>query len=269
MFEAIVLGIIQGATEFIPVSSSGHLLLLPNIFGWEEQSTTFDVFLHGGTLCSLIIYYRKILLNLYQKAIAKEKEAWEGIVKIIIATIPAAAAALAMKLALEDQFKSAELAIFNLIIIGIIFILIDIKLKLGKEASTTNILDTLKGVKYKDALLIGLFQPLALLRGMSRSGIVIIGGITQKLDLKQAVDFSFLIGIPIIALAFAGDLLEIIVNGLGEEKLLHLIIGFITAFISGLIAIQIMLKIINTTGLKWFGVYRIILGLIVAFILLN
>ena len=258
MLEAIFLGIIQGLTEFIPVSSSGHLVLLPELLDWEERSTTFDVFLHGGTLLALLFHYRKYLYHLLKKSLHKNGNERNLIAGILIGSIPAGILGFVFKDFIDDNLKSTTIVALALIIVGLVFILTDYLPRPDKKTSKVSI---------KKAIIIGFFQPLAFIRGTSRSGITILGGLTQKLDLKSAVNFSFLLGIPIISAVFLYDLFDIISNGAGEENFSQLSVGFIASFIFGLIAIKFMLKFVTRTGLKWFGVYRLVLGLIIILLL--
>lgn len=255
MLEAIFLGIVQGLTEFIPVSSSGHLIILPDLLKLSPQSTAFDVFVHGGTLLALLIAYRKKIWNILTNV--KEKSIQKLIINLIIATIPAAGLGLIYQKFFDAKLKSLYLAAAMLSIVGFALIYADYWLKKQKER------ESYEKMKPKNALVIGAMQPLAFLRGTSRSGITILAGLTQKLDLKNAVDFSFLMSIPIVGLAFGYDVLQLIQDGVGKGQETNLAVGFIAAFISGLLAINLMLKFVNRTGLKWFGVYRIALSLVI------
>lgn len=252
MFEAIFLGIIQGLTEFIPISSSGHLLVLPDFFGWEENSTTFDIVLHGGSLLALLIHYKKTLLNIVLK---NQKFA----LNIGIATLPALIIGFLFKDQIDEHLKSITLTAVMLILVGIIFILADTKNKKNSRKSE------IRELPLKTIFIVGLLQPLAFIRGTSRSGITIIGGLTKDLTLKQAANLSFLLGIPVIGAAFAYSIFEILfkTQESGAEDISFLIFGFLSAFIASLISIKFMLKFINTIGLKWFGVYRIALAIII------
>jgi len=269
MIEAILLGLIQGITEFIPVSSSGHLVIIPELFNLNAESTAFDVFIHGGTLLSLLIIYRKKIWNILTSL--KEKNTQKLSINIIIATIPAAIIGFLYQKYLDDQLKSVYLTAAMLTIVGIVFILTDfwMKQKESKVNSTagsanpSNNFKSYESLNWKNAAVIGLMQPLAFLRGTSRSGITILAGVSQRMDLKNAVDFSFLMSIPIIAGAFVFETLNIIKDGAGGESGVHLAVGFITAFISGLLAINFMLKFVNRMGLKWFGIYRLTLSLLI------
>ncbi len=249
MLEALILGLIQGITEFIPVSSSGHLVLVPEIFNWEQQTTTFDLILHAGTLLALLITYRKKISEIILHP-TKNKNL---IINLIIGTIPAGLVAFFFEDRIDETFKSINIVIFMLIIIGVVMVGVDY-LKTGPKKYTK--------LSKRNSLVIGIFQILSLVRGTSRSGMTILGGLSQKMTLKDAADFSFLLSIPLISAAVLMKILDLSANGLGQENLAHLSIGFLSAFISGLFAINFMLSQINKLGLKYFGIYRIILGII-------
>lgn len=252
MLEALILGIIQGITEFIPVSSSGHLVLVPELFGWTQQSTSFDVVLHGGTLLALLIFYRKFLINTALDL--REKDSQKLVWQILIAAIPAGIIGVLFEDKIDSLFKDLDIVIAMLIIVGLIMIVVDYYYVARSPKR--------EELGYKDALSVGISQPLALIRGTSRSGITIIAGILSGLNLKSAVNFSFLIGIPLIGGAFAVSLLELLTTP-NNENILHLAIGFFASFTTGYVAIKFMLSQINSLGLKWFGLYRIILGIVI------
>lgn len=255
MIQSIILGVIQGLTEFIPVSSSGHLVLTPEILGWEPQSTTFDVILHGGTLLALIVIFRKKILTLITHPIANK----HLIISLIITSIPAGIVGLLFENKIDEIFKSTDIVAVMLISVGLAMLLAD---TLPKRKSSVN-----KTPDKHTAFIIGLFQTLSLIRGTSRSGITILGGLSQKLSLKEATEYAFLASIPLIGGAFLVKLTELISNGTSGESTLNLSIGFMSAFVAGIIAIKFMLNQIENLGLKYFGIYRIILGVLIIIIL--
>jgi undecaprenyl-diphosphatase len=256
IITAIVLGTIQGLTEFIPVSSSGHLLLTTELLNLTNSSFGFELALNLGTLLALICYFWRDILSI-MKTLTKPKA--ESLpVKIIIATIPAVAiGALALPL-VSTVLRSPTVAIVALIVVGIIMVLSD--RLVGPKA--------IDDLSVKDSILIGLAQALAFIPGTSRSGSTIIAGRLIGLSHKQAARFSFLMAIPIVAAALV--LLAFEYNG--QEMIgsyISLSIGIITSFLVGLWAIHFMLKFLEKHGLKSFGYYRIIIGLVVLFILIN
>ncbi|MBD3280773.1 hypothetical protein GF389_04590 [Candidatus Dojkabacteria bacterium] len=250
MLEAALLGIVQGLTEFLPISSSAHLVIIPEIFGWEEKDGLFDLTVHGGTLFALLIVYRKQIFKL-----AKERNG--TFTNIAIATLPALfIGGLLVKY--FETLKSIYLISFMLIVIGIPMIAVDFqKVTDQKKLEKTN---SIRDISLKKTLIIGLAQTLAFMRGTSRSGITIIAGKLCKLDNKTAVDFSFFLGIPIIATGFLYGLIRLIGDQPTEISNSEILIGFLSSFLSGIIAIKLMLKTTERVGFKWFGFYRIILA---------
>ncbi len=261
LYQSFILGTIQGLTEFIPVSSSGHLALLPSLLDWTEQSTTFDIILHGGTLLALIIYFRKKLITMFLLARKGDKKEIDVIKKLIFVTIPAGSVGLFIDLinkttddSLEQVIKNDYIMIANLILGGLLFFWVDYSFRNNNK--------TVKDLSIKNLIVISLFQCLALIRGTSRSGIIIVGAMSQKMTKESAAEFSFLMGIPIIGLSFGYKLLEFILDPKTDVGLSNIIIGFVTSFIFGLIAIKFMLSFLKSKGLSYFGFYRIILALI-------
>jgi len=267
IIQAIILGLIQGLTEFIPVSSSGHLLLLPEFFGWQEQPTSFDIVLHGGTLLALIIYFYPKLKKLVKGILNRE---WEQIKlgkKILLGAIPAGALGILISIvdymtndAVDNFLKTNLLVIIMIIGIGVLLIISDIIYKNNKKE--------IKEIGLKETFIIGIGQCLSLLRGTSRSGITILTGLTQKLSRKEAAEFSFLMSIPLIFSAFCYQVFKFILENNMNIEITNLMAGFLAAFISGLIAIKFMLRFLKKQGLSIFGMYRIILGIVVIIILI-
>lgn len=251
--QALILGIVQGLTEFIPVSSSGHLVLIPKLFGWELQSTSFDITLHAGTLLALIIYFHKDLFAIIKK-LNKNLT-----IKLIMSSIPAGLVGIIFEDFIEKNLKSTIIIATMLIVIGFLMILSN------KMKSSTKI--NIQDLGYRNALYIGVFQAIALIRGTSRSGITILGGLFNKLSLKEATKYSFLIAIPIMIAVSVKQVLEFQKTGLENLNLSILFIGFVSSMLSGLAAIGFMMNLVEKIGLKYFGIYRIILGVLVILIL--
>ena len=256
MFQALILGLVQGLTEFLPVSSSAHLAVIPEFFGWEEHSNLFDIFLHGGTLLALLVTYRDQILKFFLNR--------ENFLEISIATIPSVIIAFLL-LGSIDSLKSNLLIAFMLASIGVLLIIADYvakinekKLILGNNTEQFSI----DHVSNKSSILMGLAQPIAYFRGTSRSGVTIITGVFSGLSLKDATNYSFVLGIPIISAGVLYSGFEIIKDTPESINSAELAVGFISSFIFGLIAIKIMLKLTERIGLKYFGIYRIILAII-------
>lgn len=260
IIQALVLGIVQGLTEFIPISSSGHLIIVPKIFGWSEHSTAFDVILHLGTLFSLLFYFRKTLSKGIKETFSniktprKRSENFKLLVKIGAAIIPTLLIGFLLQKFIDTNFKGINVITITTILVGILLILADTVFKANKN--------TLAELKPPSFLLIGLFQSLAFIRGTSRSGITIIGGLTQKLTRKEAARLSFLLSIPIVATTAIYEIIKLIKEGGGQENFIALTTGFFFSAVSGFFAIKFLMNFLEKHGLAIFGIYRIILGVI-------
>lgn len=264
VIEAIILGVVQGLTEFIPVSSSGHLVILHKIFGSDSTNLSFDVALHFGTLMALLIYFRKDVINLAKALFIKSSQtklAWI----LAFATIPAAITGFTLENLLESRLRSSNVVAITLIIGAILMLLAEKWAKHDKRPKTK-----LNNTSLKQGLGIGVAQTFALLPGFSRSGSTITAGVFAGLDRSSATRFAFLLGIPIMV----GAVLKVFLSseGLGNisSQTNIFFIGALTAFISGLFAIKFMLKFLSKNSLNSFAYYRIALGVIVfAYTLLN
>ncbi len=256
LLQSLILGTIQGLTEFIPISSSGHLVLIPEIFGWDQQPTSFDIVMHAATLLALIIFFRKDLGNLVKQIKTKSKQ--KLALNLVIVTIPIGLTGFLFENLIEQYFKSIQVVALMLILVGLVFVIFD-KISINNKKNISEITSS-------NSLAIGLSQVLSLIRGTSRSGITIIGGISQKLSLSEATRFSFLAGIPIMTIVSLYQFYKFQSSGFGELQLVNLMAGFTAAFTSGLIAISWMMKFVKRRGLVAFGVYRIILGIVIIFL---
>jgi len=257
MLQAIVLGLIQGLTEFLPISSSGHLLLIQKFTIWPDLGLAFDAFLHLGTVLALIVYFRKDIMRLLKALFDKDdKQGRKLWLIIIIGIIPAGLVGFWGRDYFSNDLRLSSLVIFNLIFWGLVMGLADRYINKVKEkiSEETNI-------KWHQALIIGLAQILSLFPGTSRSGITITAALFQGIDRKTSARFSFLMGLPLIAAAGVLNFFEL-VNRPETVNYLQLSLGFIFSFISGLIAIRWLINILSKYNLKWFVMYRVILGLI-------
>lgn len=253
ILEAIILGLVQGLTEFIPVSSSGHLVLLHAAFGIEAGGLTFDIALHIGTLLALGIYFYKEVVLLILGILGKNNHkrlAW----LIAAATIPAVLAGMLLKEAAETSFRSVNLVAVNLIVVAIVMLAAERYAKRHYDKKTS-----LHNVSTKQAMAVGVAQAVALVPGVSRSGSTITMGIFAGLDRVAATRFSFLLAIP----ATLGAVIKTVMDGglssLSEAPGL-VAIGIITAFLSGLFAIRFLIRYLAKRDLSIFAYYRIVLG---------
>lgn len=262
ILEAIILGIVQGLTEFLPVSSSGHLEIVKAIFGNEdvgELSMITTVVLHFATALSTIVIFRKdvaeILKGLFQ--FKKNNELMFSL-KIILSMIPAAFIGFFFEDVIDSFFNSQILLVgFMLLITGLILFLAD-------KAKNTN-----KDVSFKNAFIIGIAQAIAILPGVSRSGATIGTSVLLGIDREKSARFSFLMVVPLIFGKIAKDLLDGAFTS-GNMPILSLSLGFVAAFVTGLVACTWMISIVKKSKLSYFSIYCAIVGFIaIGYALLN
>jgi len=247
-FEAIILGLVQGLTEFLPVSSSGHLVLLQGIFGIEDNVVIFDVFLHFATLMAVLVYFFNDVLNLF-------KPPFKSLLYIIIATLPAVIIILLFKDYIDLFFTGTYLC-FGFLITALLLFFTEYIDKNNKNSKNYNQSSEING---KRSLIMGVMQGIAVIPGISRSGSTIAAGILSGANKKSVAKFSFLMSMPIIAGSAFVSMFEI--DNIAID-VLPFIAGMIAAFATALIAIKIMLKVIQKSNYKWFSLYLIILSVI-------
>lgn len=257
IYHAIILGIIEGLTEFLPISSTGHLILFSNLLQLPQTEflKSFEVIIQlGAILAVLILYIKKILSN---KKI---------ILNLIYAFIPTVIIGLLFYKQVKQMMGNILIVPIALIVGGIIIILVEKYIQnKAKNAENTN--NQIKGINNKESLILGIIQTLAFIPGVSRSGAIIIGGLMRNISRVEVVEFSFMLALPTMFAATGLDLLKTGFSFSSNEWLL-LVIGFVTAFIVALVAVKTFLKFITTHSFKAFGWYRIIIGIIFLFILL-
>lgn len=255
LIQAFILGLVQGITEFIPVSSSGHLVLAHHALGVFNGGLAFDVALHFGTLVALIGYFWKDLWQ-YLMALFHKNEKTRLTYLLIGATIPAAIIGFLLESKAESQFRSVRLVGCTMLIFGAIMLLAEHYYR--KQRKHTSLED----ITTKQALSMGFAQAAAIVPGVSRSGSTITTGLFLGLDRIAATRFSFLLGIPITA----GAVLKVFTEGAVTQQFNAnhgvLIVGILTAFVSGLLAIRFMLGYLGKHGLHVFAYYRIALGIL-------
>jgi len=252
--EALILGIIQGLTEFLPVSSSGHLEIAKAILGDTSvplESMMMTVVLHGATALSTIVVFRKEIMEILNGLLQfKWNEQTKFSLKIIISMVPAAIVGVAFNDEIESFFGG------RILFVGFMLLFTGGLLFLADRAKVTS-----KKVGFWDALLIGGAQMIAILPGISRSGATISTSVLLGIDRERSARFSFLMVIPLILAKVAKDLLSGDIS-FDSAHSLPLSIGFIAAFITGLLACTWMIKIVKQSKLTWFAVYCIIVGVI-------
>jgi undecaprenyl-diphosphatase len=254
LINAIILGIIQGLTEFLPVSSSGHLELAKIILGDEsvgEESMLMTVTLHAATALSTIVVFRKEILEIIQGLFQfKNNEAFQFSLKIIASMIPAALVGIL----LEDQIES----LFNkqVVLVGAMLLLTGVLLYFADKAK-----DTGKKVGFKEAVIIGISQAIAILPGISRSGATISTSVLLGIDRERAARFSFLMVVPLILGKMAKDILGGDFNA-DSVNVAALGLGFVAAFVTGLLACVWMIRLVKSSKLTYFSIYCFIVGIL-------
>lgn len=261
IFDSIILGIVQGATEFIPVSSSGHLVIVHDLLGTSVGTLLFDVFLHMGTLLAVSFYFladlKALIISCYRVALFKALPSEKKFVGIIaLATVPAVVFGLLLSHFAEDVFRTSNMVAYALIFGSLLMWFAEYW---SKKSNTE------KELTYTKSVGIGLFQSLALIPGVSRSGSTIAGSMILGLPREKAVRLSFLLSIPIIAGAGLSALLNL---NTGEPiNILPLIFGLISSFSIGLLSIHFLITYLKQRDLKLFIWYRIILAILILFVL--
>ncbi|HKN65962.1 MAG TPA: undecaprenyl-diphosphatase UppP [Gemmatimonadaceae bacterium] len=257
VFQAFVLGIIQGLSEFLPISSSAHLALAPWILHWRDPGLAFDVALHFGTLVAVLWYFRAewvaLLLAARDIVVRRrvETERERRVLFLILATIPGAIAGLAFEKQAESTFRDPRLVAVALIVMGVLLWAIDRFARRDRG---------LARMRWSDALLIGIAQMFAIIPGVSRSGSTITAGRALTFEREDAAVFSFLMSMPIIA---AAAVLKV-PQALREQGLsAPIIVGVLASALSGWLAIAVLLRVVSRHSYGVFAVYRIILGLAV------
>lgn len=262
ILKTIILGIVEGITEWLPISSTGHLILVDEFINLNVSAAfkeMFDVVIQLGAIMAVVVLYFHKLNPLSPKKNRKQKH--ETMVlwyKVIFAVLPAAVIGILFDDAIHDRFFNPVVVAATLIIYGILFIVIENH----NERSRRRGMDSLSGLTYRMAFIIGVFQVLSLIPGTSRSGATIVGGILIGCSRTVAAEFSFFLGIPVM---FGASLLKILKFGLSFSgtELVVLAIGMIVSFLVSIVSIKFLMGYVKRHDFKAFGVYRIILGILV------
>jgi undecaprenyl-diphosphatase len=253
--HAVVLGLVQGATEFLPVSSSGHLILVPKLLGWPDQGLAFDAAVHVGTVLALLIYFagelRRIVAGVVARRVADRRLA----AAVVLGSIPAGIAGLVFQRTIESELRSVTVVAISTIIWALVLWWADRK-------AARNDVRNLHGVGIGRALVVGLAQPLALIPGTSRSGITLSAGLFAGLDRATAARFAFLLGLPVTAAAGALETGALLRNGMAGDGLEILALGVGTSFVAGLAAIRFLVGYLQRRTLLVFVAYRLVLGVL-------
>ena len=266
VIQAIIYGIVQGITEFLPISSSAHLMLLPKFLGWEEPGNLFDMALHFGTAIAIIAFFFKDWLRLFKAGFTDRKSAdgklfWT----LVAATIPPAIVGLVF----NDAVKPLQ---ENTLIVGILLLCMGIVLYIADAIGKKRI--SLEEIGVSRGLLIGSSQILAIIPGVSRAGITMTSGRLLGMQRESIARYSFLLSTPLLTADALYSILKIHQNGIENLQIsggwITLFIGIAVSFIVGIFVIQFLLNLLKTKGFLGFAVYRVILGgTVIAFTMLN
>jgi undecaprenyl-diphosphatase len=270
LIHAAILGLVQGLTEFLPVSSSAHLILVPKFLGWNDpfaDSAAFDVMLHMGTLVALLIYFRSDLWQYLVAWLASIRErrigddpqrriAW----LLVISVIPAAILGAAFESTFDTAFRERIGFIAAFILVGAVLLLI------AERYGTRS--RGLEAMRPRDAAIIGVGQAIALFPGISRSGITIATGLFLGLEREAAARFSFLMSVPVIAGAGIWKARTLVGSGLGEAQAGELVVGILTSAVFGFVAVAFLLSYLRRHDTRVFIIYRIgLAAVVIAFLL--
>lgn len=253
LFHALIFGLVEGITEFLPISSTGHLILTAQVLGLKQSEfiKSFEIAIQLGAILAVVwLYWKSLLVNL------------EALKRVTAAFIPTAIIGFALYKIIKKFLLSGDTIVLWSLFLGGIFLIIFEWLHKEKQDAV----DDLSKISYTHAALIGVFQSLAMIPGVSRSAATIIGGLFLGIKRKTIVEFSFLLAVPTMLAAVSFDLLKNTGN-FDQSQFLFLAVGFVVSFLVALLAIKLFLKFIQKHSLMLFGAYRVVIALLFWFIL--
>lgn len=253
--QAVVLGVVQGLTEFIPISSSGHLILVPHLLGWPDHGLGFDAAIHLGSLAALLAYFRRELAALASGALSRRL-----LLLLALATVPAAVVGVLLEAVIATELRSPLVVAFSTALWAVVMALAD---RRAAPAPKNLGGDPIERVRLPHAVTVGVAQSLALIPGTSRSGITITAGLLAGLDRATAARFSFLLGIPITAGAGGAKLVDLLEVGLAPGEAGPLAAAVVAAFASGWAAVWFLVGYLRRRSLTPFVVYRLALAALI------
>ena len=255
LLKALLLGIVEGISEFLPISSTGHLIVVSDLINFERSlGGTFELFIQFGAVLAVVVFYARDLLA-QAKAVPRDRAVQRFWLNIVIAVLPAGILGLLVRDWIKEKLFSPAVIAPALVLGGVILILVE---RREHKGGTTDLVD----VTPRQALIIGLAQVLALIPGTSRSGASIVGGLLSGLDRRTATAFSFYLAIPTLGGATVLDLLMSL-DLVNRQDVLNLLVGTAVSFAVALLAIGWLLHYVSRNDFKSFGVYRIVIGLVV------
>ncbi|SOC23873.1 undecaprenyl-diphosphate phosphatase [Thalassospira xiamenensis] len=264
LLHSFLLGILQGITEFLPISSSAHLILVPALAGWADQGVAFDLAVHVGTLLAVVLYFHRDVTVLTRDgvtSVVQRRFVGQGKLALflVVGTLPAAVAGLLLLDIIDSQLRSVQIIFFTTLIFGLVLGWADWRPNRQRELSTLG---------WRDAVLVGLAQAVSLIPGTSRSGATITAGLLLGLSRQAASRFSFLLAIPITALAASAKLLEVATSDSSVDWT-GFLVGGVTSFVMALTAIHFFLKWLNRFGMWPYVIYRVVLAGVIYLILMK
>jgi undecaprenyl-diphosphatase len=261
LYQAIVLAVVQGLTEFLPVSSTAHLALFPWVLGWKDPGLTFDLALHAGTLVAVLAYFWRLWVELLAAAMGLGKAGEASVQQnrklfwlLVLGTLPAGVAGLLFEHAAENQLRQPAVIGAALVVVGLLMWAAD-----GIQMHERR----LGQISVKDALVVGAAQALAVVPGVSRSGVTMTAALFRGVNRETAARFSFLLSTPIIAGAALKKGLELRHTGLPAEMRLPFLAGALVAALVGYLVIAVLIRYLERHTFRIFVVYRVALGMIV------
>ena len=261
LIKTVILGIVEGLTEWLPISSTGHMILVDEFMRLNVEKNFMDMFLVviqlGAIMAVVVLNFERLNPFSSWKSKNEKSKTFSLWYKVIFACIPAAVIGLSLNKYMEEHFMNAHVVAFTLILYGVLFILVE-----NYNKNRTPRITDLDSLDYKTAFIIGLFQVLSLVPGTSRSGSTIIGGLLFGVSRYVAAEFTFFLAIPVM---FGASFLKLVKFGLnytGAEVIIMLV-GMVVAFVVSIVSIKFLLRYIKNNDFKIFGWYRIILGILV------
>ncbi len=256
--QIIILGMIQGITEFLPISSSAHLILVPQIFNWPDQKIHHDIAVHVGTLGAVIFYLRNDIVDLMKDiafSLSQQKSRQEFLyMKIIISTMPAIVVGFLVYNYLIDYFRNMQLIAYSCIIFGLVLFIAD------KYSQSKKIWSN---ITFKDAIVIGIFQCFAFIPGASRAGVTITGSRLLGFSRESAAIYSMLLSIPIIFASLVLVLPDFFAESKNNFNLIEILVSSLISFITAFLSIKFMIALVKRSTFSLFVIYRVILGIVI------
>ena len=260
---ALVLGIVEGLTEFLPVSSTGHLIMVSDLLHLDQEKyASFNIIIQLGAILAVVFLYSdrfKSFLDFKKLISLKDNLNQRGMnaIHVAVAILPALAIGYLSRHFIKAHLFNSKVVVGSLIIVGIIMIIVE-KIKPAPTISTVD------DITYKDAFIVGLCQCFALVPGVSRSGATMLGAMGRKIDVKTAADFSFLISVPVITIATVYEFLKSY-HSFSSSDALQLLVGFVVSFIVAIFAVKGFLAVLKKLSLTPFAIYRIIVAVLYAY----